>query len=148
MSKVYRLEWRGEIISQEMQGAALEGMIQGANLILQNAVQDTPVDTGALRYSGRVILNGMQVARGKKNKYKNVGIKTTEREINYAKKAKNGAKLFVSFDTPYAIKQHEELGYNHPKGGKAKYLEDAFNANESEVIQLIKEAVEQAMSGG
>lgn len=30
----------------------------------------------------------------------------------------------VSYDTPYARRQHEELGYRHPKGGKAKYLED------------------------
>jgi hypothetical protein len=30
----------------------------------------------------------------------------------------------VGFNTPYALVQHERLDFNHPKGGKAKYLED------------------------
>jgi hypothetical protein len=30
----------------------------------------------------------------------------------------------VVFDTPYALKQHEAQHFEHPKGGKAKYLED------------------------
>jgi hypothetical protein len=30
----------------------------------------------------------------------------------------------VTFSTPYAARQHEEVGWQHPKGGKAKYLED------------------------
>lgn len=34
----------------------------------------------------------------------------------------------VTFSTPYAARQHEELTYRHPKGGKAKYLEDPLKA--------------------
>src|SRR4030042_876915 len=30
----------------------------------------------------------------------------------------------VGFNTPYALAQHERLDFNHPKGGKAKYLEE------------------------
>lgn len=29
----------------------------------------------------------------------------------------------VSFDTPYAVRQHEELDYRHDQGRSAKYLE-------------------------
>lgn len=39
----------------------------------------------------------------------------------------NQASTSIIFDVPYAAIQHENLDYNHPKGGKAKYLEDAFN---------------------
>jgi hypothetical protein len=34
----------------------------------------------------------------------------------------------VSFNTVYAARQHENLHYRHPKGGKAKYLEDPLKA--------------------
>ena len=34
----------------------------------------------------------------------------------------------VSYDTPYAIRQHEDLSYKHDAGRKAKYLEDPLNA--------------------
>lgn len=33
----------------------------------------------------------------------------------------------VSFDTPYAIEQHENRKYRHEPGRKAKYLEDPVN---------------------
>lgn len=29
----------------------------------------------------------------------------------------------ISFDTPYAVKQHENLRLDHPRGGKPKFLE-------------------------
>lgn len=36
----------------------------------------------------------------------------------------DGSEGTVSYDTPYAVVQHEELGFNHQRGRKAKYLED------------------------
>lgn len=39
----------------------------------------------------------------------------------------DGADVEGSFSTPYAARQHEELGWRHPKGGQAKYLETPFN---------------------
>lgn len=47
--------------------------------------------------------------------------------------------ITVGYDLPYALKQHEELDYNHPKGGKAKYLEDPFNENADNYIENIRE---------
>lgn len=32
----------------------------------------------------------------------------------------------VSFNTVYAARQHEELGWHHPRGGQAKYLESVL----------------------
>lgn len=34
----------------------------------------------------------------------------------------------VSYNTPYAARQHEEVGWQHPGGGEAKYLENAMTA--------------------
>jgi hypothetical protein len=50
-------------------------------------------------------------------------------------------ELRVGYSLPYALRQHEELGYRHPKGGKAKYLEDPFNENAHRYIRYIGEGL-------
>jgi hypothetical protein len=40
----------------------------------------------------------------------------------------HGKSTTVVFDAPHALIQHEDLTMNHPNGGKAKYLEDAYNS--------------------
>ncbi|GAA2298307.1 hypothetical protein GCM10010402_66130 [Actinomadura luteofluorescens] len=42
----------------------------------------------------------------------------------------------VSYDTPYAVRQHEDLTLRHDDGRKAKYLEDPLR-DEAEVIREI-----------
>ncbi|MDU0864420.1 HK97 gp10 family phage protein [Actinomyces urogenitalis] len=53
----------------------------------------------------------------------------------------------VSYNTPYAVRQHEELGYHHPKGGKAKYLEDALHENSDQIRAVIAEHIRRAGGG-
>lgn len=53
-------------------------------------------------------------------------------------------KVAVSYDTPYAVRQHEELGYRHPKQGKAKYLEDPMRSEAPEVRRLVQAAIRRA----
>lgn len=40
-----------------------------------------------------------------------------------------GSNVFVSYDTHYAIDQHENLYYRHLPGRQAKYLEQPFRQN-------------------
>lgn len=47
----------------------------------------------------------------------------------------------VSFNTPYAVKQHEELGYQHPGGGEAKYLERAANSFGPTMEAIVAQAI-------
>jgi len=47
----------------------------------------------------------------------------------------------VGFTEPYALRQHEELEYKHPKGGQAKYLEQPYKQNRDRYIKSIGEAV-------
>lgn len=51
----------------------------------------------------------------------------------------------VGFHTPYAVKQHEELGYRHPKGGQAKYLESVLIDNRETIMQLLAAGVRGAI---
>ena len=51
----------------------------------------------------------------------------------------------VSFDTPYAVRQHEDLGLKHDKGREAKYLENAFNAEADAVGKIIAKAIKKEL---
>ncbi len=59
----------------------------------------------------------------------------------------DGTSGTVSYDTPYAVRQHEETGYAHQRGRKAKYLEDPANDGgvQAQMRTLIKRAFEGEM---
>ena len=47
----------------------------------------------------------------------------------------------VSYNTPYACRQHEEIGWRHPGGGEAKYLENAMSAAADGMQQAIAQEI-------
>lgn len=59
----------------------------------------------------------------------------------------DGSEGAVSYDTLYAVKQHEELSFNHPHGRKAKYLEDPANDPDvqSAMLSLIEKAAKERL---
>ena len=59
----------------------------------------------------------------------------------------DGSQGTVSYDTPYAVVQHENTWYRHPRGRKAKYLEDpAFDSSvQKEMAQLAQQGFSAEM---
>lgn len=97
----------GQATRQMMDGMAI-GVKAQAEVILADAKQRAPIDQGALRDSGKVDMH------------------------NDARRITS----VISFNTPYATVQHENLTFNHPRGGGPKYLENAMmQANPAELIQ-------------
>jgi hypothetical protein len=47
----------------------------------------------------------------------------------------------VSYDTPYAVRQHEELTYRHDAGRQAKYLEEPLNRERATVDRIIADEI-------
>lgn len=47
----------------------------------------------------------------------------------------------VSYDTPYAVRQHEDMDLRHDAGRNAKYLENAFNSETVAVRQIIADTI-------
>ena len=47
----------------------------------------------------------------------------------------------VTFDTPYAVVQHEDMGLRHDAGREAKYLENAMNAETGTVREIIARTI-------
>lgn len=55
----------------------------------------------------------------------------------------SGNEGVVHFDAPYAVRQHEEVGWNH-QDGEAKYLENAVIATRPVVEAVLTEALRKA----
>jgi hypothetical protein len=53
----------------------------------------------------------------------------------------------VSYDTPYAVRQHEELTYRHDAGRSAKYLERPMNEEAGTVGEIIAAQVRRSLRG-
>lgn len=65
----------------------------------------------------------------------------------YVDVAEDGSSGTVSYDTPYAVVQHENTWYHHQRGRKAKYLEDPVNdaTVQKNMEQLAGQAFESEM---
>ena len=121
--------------------AALKAMRTGAEAILTESIDETPVETGTLRRSGTVTIgalpDGAQV-------YEAAESGSDMRNAFPDPEGKEKA-VYISFNTPYARRQHEELDYEHPRGGKAKYLETPFNANKDKVLKYAEKQIKKAL---
>ena len=53
----------------------------------------------------------------------------------------------VSFDTPYAVRQHEDLTLQHDSGRSAKYLERPAAQAKDDVGRLVAASVRRAAGG-
>ena len=54
----------------------------------------------------------------------------------------------VSYDTPYAMRQHEELSWKHAPGRQAKYLETAVNNNKEKTLEIMRKSLSIWTRGG
>lgn len=133
--------WRTKLVSKKAQTAALEALRVGAEAILTEAINEAPVETGTLRRSGTVTVGYVPDSGA-------VYAAASSRSMRDAFRDEEGKEqaVYISFNTPYARRQHEEIGYNHPLGGKAKYLEDPFNRNKSKVLKYVEAHVKRVLA--
>ena len=87
------------------------GLALGAEHVLQVSRTEVPVDEGTLERSGTASVD------------------------------RDAMKAAVSYDTPYAVVQHEDQTLSHPGGGKAKYLEDPLNSEGDTVGEIIADSI-------
>jgi hypothetical protein len=105
------MPWYGDRFSAEAQGALVRGLDQAAEFLLSKAVPRTPVETSALRHSGQVH-----------------GASATDLES------------VVSFDTPYAVKQHNDTLLRHAEGG-ANYLGGPAIEEQDTIYKIIAKPI-------
>ena len=134
-------KWRIKEAVNIAEEAGLKALRTGAEAILTEAIDETPIETGTLRRSGTVTVgalpDGAQVYAAA-----DAG---SEMKDAFPREEGKEKVVYISFNTPYALKQHEELDFEHPVGGKAKYLEDPFNRMKKKVIKMAKQQIKKAL---
>ena len=134
-------KWRIKEAVKIAEEAGLKALRTGAEAILTEAIDEAPIDTGTLRRSGTVTVGGLP---GGEQVYE-AAESGTEMKDAFPNKIGKEKAAYISFNTPYARRQHEELDYEHPRGGKAKYLETPFNANKKKVIKYAERKIKEAL---
>ena len=67
--------------------------------------------------------------------------------IDSAKVSQDDLEAAVSYDTPYAVKEHEYLRAQHDPGRQGKYLEEPLHAEAPQLAQLMADGVRRATGG-
>lgn len=106
------------LVKEVAEKAAMKGLKLLAENILGESQKLVPVDTGILQKSGTM---------------------TTD---------KANKTVTISYNTPYALKQHEDGSLKHPRGGEAKYLERPFNEKAGQAENFIGNELYKAMTKG
>ena len=136
------LEKAGETAYQ----AAKNEMINIIFDLLGEAMRRAPVKDGTLRGSGLAKVNDTQVAHTEKT---GTGAAQVIEDFKAGRisleKMINDLSGEVVFNTPYATIQHEELEFEHPRGGEAKYLENSLKEKSGEYIKGLADAIDSAL---
>jgi hypothetical protein len=101
------LEWDDDKILVALRGAAMEGLELAAEHLLAASSMLVPLEEGDLDRSGEVSTDADEQAAA------------------------------VSYDRPYAVRQHEELTWRHDAGRQAKYLEEPMETERDTMLQLL-----------
>lgn len=99
-------KWHGDRAKATIAGGRSKGLRLGAEHLLGASRAVVPIDEATLERSGTATVDEAQ------------------------------GKAAVSYDTVYAVKQHEELDWQHDAGRTAKYLERPMH-EEAEAIRGI-----------
>ena len=110
----FRAVWTTEVARIRYTVAANQALTRGAGLILQKSNEIVPFDEGILEASGMVDVDAM------------------------------AGKATVSYDTPYAVAQHENTEYNHDFGRKAKYLQSTMDEHGDEALDLMARVMRES----
>lgn len=114
MPKDVTITWRGAGATKKIRAAALQGLGIYAELLLQKARALVPLDEGVLERSGTPSTDAKSMTAA------------------------------VSFDTPYAVRQHEEETWRHAPGREAKYLERPWIESAHWALQIIAKQIRKA----
>ncbi|MEU4171021.1 hypothetical protein AB0F46_29590 [Streptomyces sp. NPDC026665] len=115
MAQSFQLTWHGPAVEAELRRGAARGAFLAAEYVLGEANNVVPLDEAPLMHSGTASVD------------------------------EGSLTAMVSYDTPYAVVQHERLDYRHAPGRTAKYLETPLNASTATAQALIAAQIRRAL---
>ncbi|MGF0176716.1 hypothetical protein ACQF36_41560 [Streptomyces sp. Marseille-Q5077] len=117
MTQRSRLRWNGAAALRGTRAGAVRGLRLAAEHVLAESRKIVPIEEATLERSGVATVD--------------------ESSLTAA----------VSYDTPYAIRQHEKLNYRHDAGRSAKYLERPLTEQASTVAEIIAAQLRRSLRG-
>lgn len=109
------IKWHGALAKASERRGAARGLMLGAEHVLEEAKRVVPIEESTLSSSGVASVDA------------------------------GALRAAVSFDTVYAVIQHEALDFAHDAGRTAKYLENPLNSQRSAVQSLIAREIDAAL---
>lgn len=116
MSKNVNIKWNGDRIKRDQRESAARGLTKATEHVLQVSRTKVPIEEGTLERSGVAVVDTENL---------------------------RGA---ISYDTPYAVRQHEDMGLRHADGRQAKYLEGPLQQESGTVQQIIAAEIRRGIS--
>lgn len=116
MAQRATVRWNGEEIKKAVRAAAIRGVAAAGEHLLGESRQLVPLEEGVLERSGTVVVDEEKL------------------------------RATVVYDTPYSVRQHEEMSYRHAPGRQAKYLEQPMNTERDTMQALIAAQIRRAMN--
>ncbi|PSK95770.1 hypothetical protein CLV30_12822 [Haloactinopolyspora alba] len=116
MAQRVRVKWNGGAVSASMRAAELRGLRLAGEHVLTESRKEVPIEEGTLERSGTVSVDP------------------------------GSRRAAVSYNTPYAVVQHERMDFHHDEGRSAKYLERPMTTNRGTVRDIIAQQIRQGLS--
>lgn len=103
----FTVKFNGPAIKRFEQSGAVKGLKRAAEHLLQRSRSVVPIEEGALERSGIASVDAVNLTAA------------------------------VSYDTPYAVDQHEDMTLRHDQGRTAKYLERPMSEERGRIAEII-----------
>ena len=117
MAQNYRMQWNGRRLwTSRGRSRAARGLQLALEHILAESNKIIPLEEGTLMRSGKIAMDEANL----------IGT--------------------VSYDSPYAVRQHEELTWRHAPGRQAKYLETAVNTSRQDCARIMQQELRRWLS--
>jgi len=110
-----RVTWHGPKVKKAARRGATKGLTDGTEHLLAASTAIVPIEEATLERSGVASVDEATMT---------------------------GA---VSYDGPYAVRQHEDLTYRHDLGRQAKYLEQPMLDEQAEILGLVAAAIRRSL---
>ncbi|AYD86203.1 hypothetical protein SEA_DAROLANDSTONE_11 [Streptomyces phage Darolandstone] len=117
MTQRTRLNWNGPAVMRGTRAGAVRGLRIAAEHVLTESRKVVPIEEATLERSGVATVDETRLTAA------------------------------VSYDTVYAVRQHEELNYRHDPGRTAKYLERPLTEQADAVAEIIAAQLRRSLRG-
>lgn len=111
-----RVTWNGPLVKGAARRGAARGLGRAAEFVLARSREVVPIEEGTLSRSGTTSVDEAAMVAA------------------------------VSYDTPYAVRQHEDLTLRHDRGRTGKYLERPLTGTRSTQQQIIAAEIRQELT--